>query len=193
MKSPVPNTLAVRRVQSNFRQCAVIVYAQTVVVTHADISGILPSPHYQHSFNTDPFPCYQSYTVRVTKLLVDCVLFNRFCNRLYQTFCASLRRQQEWDTDCYYKERLLKNKNQIGQQIHRVENLLTLTNFRWHSAAFRCLSIEQGFLLTRKALNTKPVLSHASGSAQHQRPIQDKDKKNRVTSLYQHRSGILLV
>ena len=60
------------------------------------------------------------------------------------------------------EQKLNKSANTFGRKL-----INSRTNFPWHTAVFRRLSIEQVFLLKGKALNTKSVLSHASGSPQH--------------------------
>ena len=136
MKCPIPDTLAFRRVSSSFRQCVVNVFAQTLVVTHADISGIIPSPHHQHSFNTDQVHCYQYYIVCVKNLSVDCVFLNRFCNWLYQTFLYFVKSPTAVGCRLLLKGVIVEEQKLNMSTIHSIENLLTLVPISYGMALY---------------------------------------------------------
>ena len=60
------------------------------------------------------------------------------------------------------EQKLNKSTYTFGRKLINSRN-----NFPQHIAVFRCVSIEQVFLLKDKVLHTKSVLSHASGSPQY--------------------------
>ena len=134
-------------------------------MTQTDISDIILSPHHQHSFNTNQVPCYQSYTEHVVSRMR---IFNRFCNRLYKTFLFFIKSPTAMGCRLLLKgmfvaeQKLNKSTYTFGRKL-----INSRTNFPRHSAVFRCVSIAQLFLLKGNVLNTKSVLSHASGSPQY--------------------------